>query len=135
VVEFAWVSEGLMREMMRFGVMPDAFDVVQFGCVFGQPLDDEPVGAGGQRCQRELWIGPLSSTSTTGLMGCPGFGPYSRSSCSRWATKSLLRLVGLVCTISWRVTWSNEPSMATFFACPGAGTRRSAPALAHARAR
>ncbi len=54
VVEFAWVSEGLMREMMRFEVMPDAFDVVQFGRIFGQPLDDEPVGAGRQRCQREL---------------------------------------------------------------------------------
>ena len=53
-VERGRVSEGLMREMMRFEVMPDAFDVVQFGRIFGQPLDDEPVGAGGQRCQREL---------------------------------------------------------------------------------
>ena len=54
LVECARVGEGLMREMMRFEVMPDAFDVVQFGRIFGQPLDDEPVGTGGQRRQREL---------------------------------------------------------------------------------
>ena len=29
-----------------------------------------------------------------------GLGPYSRSGCSRWAAKSLLRLFGLVCTPS-----------------------------------
>jgi hypothetical protein len=49
--------------------------------------------------------------------------------------KSLLRLVGLVCTISSRVRWSSEPIIATFLAWPGAGTRRSAPRLAQARAR
>src|SRR5271166_750425 len=74
-----------------------------------------------------VWIGPLSSTSTTGLVGRPGCGPKRRSSCSRWAMKSLLRLVGLVWTMSWRVTGSSDPSIATFLACPGAGTRKSAP--------
>ena len=49
--------------------------------------------------------------------------------------KSLLRLVGLVWTMSWRVTQSSDPSIATFLACPGAGTRGSAPAFAQARAR
>jgi hypothetical protein len=29
VVEFAWVSEGLMQEMMGLEIMPAAFDVVQ----------------------------------------------------------------------------------------------------------
>src|SRR5271167_293003 len=48
-----------------------------------------------------VWIGPLSSARTTGLAGWPGLGPKSRSSCSRWATKPLLRLVGLVWTMSW----------------------------------
>src|SRR3954451_3842735 len=66
-----------------------------------------------------VWIGPLSSTRTTGLAGRPGLGPYASSSCWRWATKSLLRLVGLVCTIRCRVTWSNEPSIATFRALTG----------------
>ena len=105
-VECGRVGEGLMRKMMRLEVMPDAFDVIQFGRIFGQPLDDEPVGSGGQRCPRQLagMDRPIVLDQTTGLMGCPGFGPYSRSICSRWATKSPLRLVGLVCTISWRVT-------------------------------
>jgi hypothetical protein len=49
--------------------------------------------------------------------------------------KSVLRLVGLVCTMNWLVTWSSEPIIATFLACPGAGTRKSAPRLAQARAR
>ena len=49
--------------------------------------------------------------------------------------KSLLRLVGLVWTMSWRVTLSSDPSIATFLACPGAGTRKSAPDFAQARAR
>src|SRR6186713_98101 len=53
-IELVRISEGLMREMMCLEVMPDAFDVVQFGRIFGQPLDSEPVGAGGQRRQREL---------------------------------------------------------------------------------
>jgi hypothetical protein len=33
-VECDWVGEGLMREMMRFEIPPDAFDVVQFGGIF-----------------------------------------------------------------------------------------------------
>src|SRR6185503_7604635 len=53
-VERTRVSECLMREMMSLEVVPNAFDVVQFGRIFGQPLDDEPMGAGGQCRQREL---------------------------------------------------------------------------------
>lgn len=70
-IELVRISEGLMREMMCLEVMPDAFDVVQFGRIFGQPLDSEPVGAGGQRRQREL----AGMDRPIGLMGCPGFGP------------------------------------------------------------
>jgi len=33
-VECDWVGEGLMREMMRFEIPPDAFDVVQCGGIF-----------------------------------------------------------------------------------------------------
>jgi hypothetical protein len=79
------VTEGLMREMVRFEVAPDAFDGVQFRRILWQPFDGEPVCAGGESCQGKLlvWIGPLSRTSTTGLAGCPGVGPWSRSSCSR----------------------------------------------------
>ena len=131
------VVKGLVRQMVRLEVAPDHLDVVEFRRILGQPLDGEPVGAGGQRCEREFagvdWAVVLDEYHRFG--GLAGSGPYSRSSCSRWATKSLLRLVGLVWTTSWRVTWSSEPSIATCLACPGAGTRRSAPALAHTRAR
>ena len=48
--------------------------------------------------------------------------------------KSALRLVREVVTTSLRLAES-EPIIATFLACPGAGTRKSAPRLAHARAR
>ena len=78
LVECGDVGEGLVGEVMRLEVVPDHRDVVEFGRVFGQPLDGEPVRAGGQCGERELAdvIGPLSSTSTTGLIGLPGLGPY-----------------------------------------------------------
>src|ERR1700677_5269682 len=58
-VWMAWSSAAMsvkvwMGEMMRLKVMPDNFDVVEFGRVFGQPLDGEPMGAGGQGRPREL---------------------------------------------------------------------------------
>ena len=70
-VEFVSISEGLMCEMMRLEVVPHDLDVVQFGRILGQPLDGEPVRPGGKRRQGSLlvWIGPLSSTNTTGLAG------------------------------------------------------------------
>ena len=39
------------------------------------------------------WMGPLSSTRTTGLFGVPGSGPQRRSSNCKCAMKSELRLV------------------------------------------
>ncbi len=36
----AWAQVG---EVMRLELAPDGFDVVEFGSVFGQPLDGEPV--------------------------------------------------------------------------------------------
>ena len=83
----------------------------------------------------DVWIGPLSSTRTTGLAFRRGLGPKRASSFSNNAMKSVLRFVVEVCTISSRVTASSTPIIATFRACPGAATRRSAPRLAHAWAR
>src|SRR5271166_853705 len=54
LVERVRVSEGLMPQMMRLEIAPDGFDVVQFRRILGQPLDGEPVRAGGQRGQGEL---------------------------------------------------------------------------------
>jgi len=39
---------------MRLEVMPDDFDVVEFGCIFWQPLDGEPMRSGGEGREREL---------------------------------------------------------------------------------
>ena len=50
----ATLCEGLMGEVMGLEVVPDHLDVVQFRRVFWQPLDGEPVCAGGQRGEREL---------------------------------------------------------------------------------
>ena len=100
------IDEGLMGQMVRLEIAPDNLDVIEFRCVFGQPLDSEPVLARIERRRAILltWIGPLSSTSTTGIVRRPGLGPKRRSSCSRCAMKSALRLVRLVCTMSLRVT-------------------------------
>ncbi len=44
-VEDVGISEGLMGQMARLEIVPDNLDVVEFGCVFWQPLDGEPVFA------------------------------------------------------------------------------------------
>jgi hypothetical protein len=48
------IGECLVGEMMSFEITPDAFDIVEFGRVFGQPLDGEPMLAGGKCGQRRL---------------------------------------------------------------------------------
>lgn len=45
-IESFGIGEGLVGQMMRFEIVPDNFDVVEFGRVFGQPFDGEPVGTG-----------------------------------------------------------------------------------------
>lgn len=49
LVEDVCAGEGLMGEIVGFEVAPDGFDVVEFGRVFGQPFDAQPMGAGGER--------------------------------------------------------------------------------------
>jgi hypothetical protein len=70
-VECDWVGEGLMREMMRFEIPPDAFDVVQFGVYFGSHLtvSQWARAASAAKVSLLVWIGPLASTRTTGLVG------------------------------------------------------------------
>jgi hypothetical protein len=50
-VEGVDVGEGLVGEMMGLEVVPDQFDVVQFWRILGEPLDSEPMCAGGKRRQ------------------------------------------------------------------------------------
>ena len=52
--ECVGVGEGLVGEVMRLEIAPGALDVVEFRRVFGQPLDGEPMGAGGEGCEREF---------------------------------------------------------------------------------
>ena len=52
VVERGGVGEGLVGEVMGLKIAPDRLDVVEFQRVFWQPLDGEPVCAGGQGGQR-----------------------------------------------------------------------------------
>jgi len=54
VIECVGVGEGLMRQMMRLEVTPDGLDVVQLRRIFWQPLNREPVSAGGDCRQGEL---------------------------------------------------------------------------------
>ena len=54
LIERVGIDEGFVGEMMGLEIAPDGLDVIQLRCVFGQPLDGEPVGAGGQGCSRDL---------------------------------------------------------------------------------
>ena len=73
LVEGLDVREGLVGEVMGLKIAPDRLDFIEFGGVFRQRLDGEPVcargGQGGERARLPVWIGPLSSTSTTGRHG------------------------------------------------------------------
>ena len=136
VVECVDVIEGLVREMMRLEVAPDGLDVVQFRRVFGQPFDGEPMDAGGQRRHREFAgvDGAVVLDQHHRCEGLPGF----------WAIEpvELLEMGDEIAAALGRAGVDDEfadrvierASSATFFACPGAGTRRSAPVFAQARA-
>jgi len=67
-----------MGEFRFFHLTPDDLDVVEFGRIFGQPFDDEPVAPCLESRQGGLAgvDGPLSSTITAGFVeGAPGLGP------------------------------------------------------------
>ena len=53
-VERGDIGEGLMGEVMRLEIVPDDLDVIEFGRVFGQPFNGEPVCPGGERRSRKL---------------------------------------------------------------------------------
>ena len=75
-VEVVGIGEGPVGEVVAFEVAPNRLDVVELGGVAGQPLDGEPGPAARALVVSLLvWIGPLSRTSTTGLVSRPGRGP------------------------------------------------------------
>jgi putative transposase len=71
LVEDVGISEGLVGEMMGLEVTPDDLDVVEFGCIFRQPLDGEPMGTLDERgpCRLADVDRAVASTMTTGLRG------------------------------------------------------------------
>ena len=106
LVERGDVGEGLVGEVMGLKIAPDRLDFIEFGGVFRQPLDGEPVCAGGEGCER-AFAGVdraivLDQHDRLGLS--PGLRSKEAVELLRWAMKSLLRLVRLVWTMSWRVT-------------------------------
>ena len=85
LIEVVSIDERLVCKMVCLEVVPGSFDIVQFGRIFGShsTVSQCARAASAARAILLVWIGPLSSTSTTGLIGWPGLGPYRRSSCSR----------------------------------------------------
>src|ERR1041385_5278493 len=109
---------------MLLEVAPASFDVVQLRGVFRQPLDGAPRARGeGPGCQLAAVDGPLSRTAIRGR--ARSVVPYAAPSWSSRATKSVERLVALVWTSRCRRTGSKAPSIARFFAWPGAWMRNS----------
>src|SRR3990172_189341 len=52
MVESVGIGECVVGQMMGFKVVPDHLDVVELGRILGQPLDDEPMSAGGEGRER-----------------------------------------------------------------------------------
>ena len=71
------VGEGLVGEVMGLEVAPDRLDVIEFGRVFGSHSTVSQCARAASAASERLlgWIGPLSSTSTTGLACRPVCGP------------------------------------------------------------
>jgi O-acetylhomoserine (thiol)-lyase len=136
-VEGLGIGESLVGEMMRFEVAPYNLDVIEFRPLFGQPFDGEPMGAGGQRRPRRLAHMDRSVVEHDD----DGLNPQARLRAiqgvqhlqERNEVGAALGLAGVHDEPAGGVI--EAPIIATFLACPGTGTRRSAPRLAQALAR
>jgi hypothetical protein len=53
-VESGCIGEGLVGEVVAFKIAPDRLDVIEFGRIFWQPFNNEPMGAGSERSLRRL---------------------------------------------------------------------------------
>jgi hypothetical protein len=77
-VEAVEVGEGLMREVARFQVAPDDLSMsFNSGAYLGNhsTVSQWARSASAARLALLTWMGPLSRTRTTGLVGAPGLGP------------------------------------------------------------
>jgi hypothetical protein len=53
-IEGFGIGESHVGEVIGLKVMPDRLDIIEFGSIFGQPFNGEPMGAGRQRRLRGL---------------------------------------------------------------------------------
>src|SRR3954468_19386701 len=69
--EIVEVGEGAMGEMMSLEIAPRTFDVLSSGAYLGSHSTVSQCRRASRAARLTLlvWIGPLSSTSTTGLVG------------------------------------------------------------------
>ena len=70
------IGECLMGQMVRLEIAPDNLDVIEFRCVFGQPLDGEPVLARIERRQGDFadMDRPIILDQHDGYCQAPGLG-------------------------------------------------------------
>ena len=132
--ESVGIGEGAVGELMLLEVAPASLDVIQLGGVFWQPLDGEP-GTLGKRagCQLAGVDRPVieNRDQRPGAFG----GAVGGAELVEQGGEVGRALGGLVCTRRRRRTGSKAPSIARFFAWPGAWMRNSVPRRAQQRAR
>jgi hypothetical protein len=81
-----WVGEAMGLKLAL-----DRLDFIEFGGVFRQPLDGEPVCGRPGRTTQRLLDRTIVLDRHDGFRRRPDCGPKRQSSCSRFAMKSLLR--------------------------------------------
>ena len=136
MVECGDVCEGLVGEVMGLEIAPDRLDVVEFGGVFRQPLDGEPVRAGGHGGERGF-AGVdrtivLSQHDRLGLS--PGLGPIEPVLLLEMGDEVAAPLgrAGMDDELAGEVINKKKKKKKKKI---GAGTRKSSPDFAQARAR
>ena len=136
MVERDGVGEGLVGEVMGLEVAPDRLDVIEFGRVFRQPLDSEPVCASRQRGKRAF--AGVDRTIVLDQHDRLGLSPGLRSI----ETVELLEMDDEIAAPLGRAGMNDElagevierPQHRDLLGLPGAGTRKSSPDFAQARA-
>src|SRR6185312_12227399 len=125
--ESVGIGEGAIGELMLLEVAPASLDVVQLGCVLRQPFEGEPGARGERLCGQLAGVDrPVIENRDQRL------GAFGGAVCG---AELVERLVALVCTSRRRRSGSKAPSIARFFAWPGAWIRNSVPRRAQQRAR
>ena len=117
---------------MGLKIAPDRLDFIEFGGVFRQPLDGEPVCAGGQGGERAF--ARVDRTIVLDQHDRLGLSPGLRSK----ETVRLLQMGDEIAAALGRAGMDDElardvierpQSIATFLACPGAGAPQVRPRL------